>query len=132
MTPPIRYGAGARPSFLGSLRRGLARRCPACGQGALLHGYLKAHERCSGCGLGYAALRSDDAAPYFTIVVVGHVIVPLLLLSEQHLAPPVWLQLAIWLPATLLLALLLLPRVKGACMAAIWHLKARDPSDIPS
>lgn len=127
MTQPVSYVA--RPSFLGALRRGLARRCPACGRGALLHSYLKPHESCTDCGLPFGPLRSDDAAPYFTIFLVGHIIVPLVLLSEQHIAPPVWLQLTIWLPLTVLLTLLMLPHVKGAAMAAIWSLKARDPSD---
>lgn len=129
MTEQIRYGAGARPGFIACLRRGLAGRCPACGRGRLLHRYLKAHPCCESCGLPFEPLRSDDAAPYFTILIVGHIIVPLVLLSEQHLAPPVWVQLAIWLPATLAVSLLLLPPVKGAVMAAIWSLKAKDPSD---
>jgi uncharacterized protein (DUF983 family) len=129
MTEPVHYGAAARPSFFASLRRGLAGRCPRCGRGPLLHRYLKAHESCASCGLPFEPLRSDDAAPYFTILIAGHVIVPLILLVEQHIAPPVWLQLAIWLPATAALTLLLLPFVKGGVMAAIWSLKAKDPSD---
>ncbi len=67
-------------------------------------------------------------APYFTILIVGHIVVPLILLVEQHLAPSVSAQLAIWLPVTALLTLALLPHVKGAVMAAIWSLKAKDPS----
>ena len=128
MTQPIHYGGGTRPTFFASLLRGLSRRCPACGRGALLRGYLKAHESCVNCGLPFEPLRSDDAAPYFTILIVGHVVVPLILLVEQHVSPPVSVQLAIWLPVTTLLTLALLPYVKGAVMAAIWSLKAKDPS----
>lgn len=129
MSEPVHYGAAARPTFFASLRRGFAGRCPRCGQGPLLHRYLKAYPSCSNCALPFEPLRSDDAAPYFTILIVGHIIVPLILLVEQNAAPPVWLQLAIWLPATAGLTLLLLPFVKGAVMAAIWSLKAKDPSD---
>lgn len=129
MTQPIRYGADAGQSFFASLRRGLSRRCPQCGHGRLFRGYVKPHDSCAGCDLPFEPLRSDDAAPYFTIFIVGHVIVPLVLLLEQYVAPPVWLQLAIWLPATFLLTITLLPYVKGGVMAAIWHLKAKDPSD---
>jgi uncharacterized protein (DUF983 family) len=128
LTQPIHYGGSARPTFLASLHRGLSRRCPSCGRGALLRGYLKAHESCVNCGLPFEPLRSDDAAPYFTILIVGHVVVPLILLVEQHMAPPVSMQLAVWLPVTALLTLALLPYVKGAVMAAIWSLKAKDPS----
>lgn len=128
MTQPIPYGGGARPTFFASLRRGLGRRCPSCGRGALLRGYLKAHESCANCGLPFEPLRSDDAAPYFTILIVGHIVVPLILITEQRMAPPLPVQLAIWLPVTGLLTLALLPYVKGAVMAAIWSLKAKDPS----
>ena len=55
--------------------------------------------------------------------------VPLVLLVEQHLTPPVPLQPAIWLPVTAILTLGLLPFVKGGVMAAIWSLKAKDPSE---
>jgi len=123
------YSPAARPSFMGALLRGLGRRCPNCGRGPLLRGYLKPHDNCPSCGLAFAPLRSDDAAPYFTILIVGHIVVPLVLLVEQHLAPPVPLQLAIWLPVTALLTLGLLPFVKGGVMAAIWSLKAKDPSE---
>src|SRR3546814_8198022 len=91
----MHYGGSARPTFFASLRRGLSRRCPSCGRGALLRGYLKAHEACGTCGLPFEPLRSDDAAPYFTILIVGHVVVPLILLVEQHVSPPVSVQLAI-------------------------------------
>ena len=129
MTQPVHYGAASRPSFWTSLARGLARRCPRCGRGSLFRSYLKANDHCPVCNLPFDPLRSDDAAPYFTIFIVGHIIVPLVLVVEQQFAPPVWLQLAVWLPVTLVLTLLLLPFVKGAVMAAIWHLKAKDPSD---
>ncbi len=129
LTQPIRYGAAARPGFTTALLRGLGRQCPSCGRGALLRGYLKPHEHCPGCGLAFEPLRSDDAAPYFTILIVGHIVVPLVLLIEQQWAPAVWLQLVIWLPATAILTLALLPFVKGGVMAAIWSLKAKDPSE---
>lgn len=129
MTQPIHYGTAARSSFFASLRRGFSRRCPQCGRGSLFRGYVKANDNCASCSLPFDPLRTDDVAPYFTIFIVGHVIVPLILVVEQQIAPPVWIQLAVWLPATLLLTLALLPYVKGAAMAAIWHLKAKDPSD---
>jgi uncharacterized protein (DUF983 family) len=36
-----------------ALMRGLRRRCPRCGEGALFQRFLKTHERCSECGLLY-------------------------------------------------------------------------------
>ena len=86
-------------------------------------GYLRVAGCCGGCGLDFDAIRSDDAPPYFTILIAGHIVVPLLLTVEQLSAPPAWLELAIALPSTLILTLGLLPFVKGAVMGAIWASK---------
>ena len=75
------------------------------------------------CGLDFETIRSDDVPPYFTIVIVGHLVVPLLLLIEQMSSPPTWLTLSVCLPLTLLLTLSLLPFIKGAVMGAIWSSK---------
>lgn len=115
---------GARQSWLTSLRHGFRRRCPRCGEGRMFSGYLSVPEVCAECRLPFDPIRSDDAPAYFTIFLVGHIVVPGLLLMEQWFAPPTWLQMAIWLPATLILSLALLPYIKGGVMAAIWSSKA--------
>ena len=43
-----------------------------------------------------------------------------LLALEVYAHPPTWVQLSIWLPATLVMTLGLLPFVKGTVMAAIY------------
>jgi uncharacterized protein (DUF983 family) len=105
--------------------RGLARLCPRCGQGKMFSGYLSVRYDCGSCGMEFEPLRSDDAPPYFTLFIVGHIVVPLVLLIEQQWAPAVWLQLVIWLPATAILTLALLPFVKGGVMAVIFTTKAK-------
>ncbi len=111
------------PSLLTSLRRGLARRCPRCGGGRLLMRYLRVSPSCEACAEPFGHIRADDAPPYFTIAIVGHIVVPGLLAMEKALAPSLWLQFAVWLPATLALTLALLPFVKGAVVGAMWSLK---------
>jgi uncharacterized protein (DUF983 family) len=115
---------GSAPSWLDCLRRGFCRRCPRCGEGRLFSGYLSVPESCGRCRLAFEPIRADDAPAYFTIFLVGHIVVPGLLMMEQWYAPPTWVQLSIWLPATLILTLGLLPYIKGAVMAAIWSSKA--------
>lgn len=110
-------------SWLGSIKRGFSRSCPRCGARGMFSGYLSVSANCRRCGLDFETIRSDDIAPYFTVLIVGHLVVPLLLLLEQHSAPPVDLMLAIFLPLTLALTLVLLPFVKGAVMGAIWMSK---------
>lgn len=109
-------------SVLLSLLRGARLSCPACGKGAMFRRYLKVADSCPACGEALHHHRADDAPPYFTIVIVGHVVVGLMLAVEMAYRPPLWLHAAIWLPLTLLLALLLLPPIKGALVGLQWAL----------
>ena len=113
--------------------RGLRGRCPACGEGRVLRGYLTATPACRACGEGYSHLRADDMPPWLTILVVGHIVVPLLLLVEQTWHPEMWLQMAIWPAASLGLMLLLMPRSKGAVLGLLWATGAgqRDEPEKP-
>lgn len=113
------------PRSIDALWRGFQRRCPRCGKGGLLESFLRVRSHCSHCGLDIGSYRSDDAPPYFTIVIVGHLIVPLVLIVEKWLAPELWIQMAIWVPLTLLLTLALLPRVKGAVIGWQWAIGVR-------
>lgn len=122
VTPPA---AAARNRFRAGLLRGLAGRCPSCGQGSILHRYLKVNATCSHCGLALGDFRADDAPPYFTILIVGHLIVPAMLLLEEFRHPPEWVHIALWVPLTLLLTLTLLPRIKGAVIGAQWAAKIK-------
>lgn len=112
---------GERP--LGqSLLRGALGRCPACGTGRMFRRYLKVADHCPNCGEAMHHQRADDAPPYFTIVIVGHIIVGLVLSLEVAYRPPLWLHGAIWLPLTVLLCLAVLPVIKGALVALQWAL----------
>jgi uncharacterized protein (DUF983 family) len=51
---------------------------------------------------------------------VGHIIVPAMLILEQLEHPPEWLHAALWLPLTLVLTLLCLPRIKGMVIGVLW------------
>ena len=114
--------AGER-NVTGAMLRGAAAACPACGKAPLYRAFLKVHESCPACGEALHHQRADDAPAYFTMVIVAHVVVGGLLALEQALAPPTWVQLAIWLPLTAILSLLLLPRVKGALIGLQWALR---------
>ncbi len=114
----------AYPSTPTALIRGTLERCPRCGQGRLLHHYLKIVERCSVCGEPYGHFRTDDAAPWLTILVVGHITVPIILICERNFQLPMGLALAIYLPLIVGLTLVLLPRCKGVIAALMWAMKA--------
>lgn len=103
--------------------RGLLMRCPACGEGAMFARYLKVADYCPTCGEALHHHRADDAPPYFTIFIVGHIVIPLVLITERLWHPSLWLHGAIWLVVTLGLTLILMPMVKGGVVAFQWALK---------
>ncbi len=103
-----------------SMMRGFAGRCPACGRGALFSRYLKVAPHCPQCHEDFSAQRADDAPPYFTIMIVGHIVVPAMWVVEKIWSPDMWLQMAAWPMLILVLSLWLLPRVKGAIVGLQW------------
>ena len=122
---PAPAGLAEAPSLRSSILRGLHRRCPACGEGRLFAGYLKLRERCASCAEPLGQIRADDIPPYVTILIVGHLIVPLVLIVYQTYQPPMWLSLTVWPLLTVALTLALLPPIKGAIVAAMWTLRLR-------
>jgi uncharacterized protein (DUF983 family) len=103
-----------------AMLRGLQCKCPACGKAAAFAGYLRVTRSCASCGTKLDEFRADDAPPYFTIFAVGHIVVPGMLLVERAYAPETWVQMAIWLPLTVVLALGLLRPIKGATLGLLW------------
>jgi uncharacterized protein (DUF983 family) len=114
-----------------SLKRGFRGRCPRCGEGKLFRAYLKVDNNCRVCGLDFTPHRADDLPAYLVIVIVGHLVVPTALMVETDFSPPVWLQLSIYLPLTLVLSLLLLQPVKGAVVGLQWALRMHGFDDNP-
>lgn len=114
------------PSFWRGLKLGWRRRCPRCAARSLFHGYVKMAKECGRCGLSFEPYRADDVPAYFTILITGHIVVPLVLLVEQAWRPEFWVHAALWIPLTLALSLGLLPFIKGAVIGAQWGLGVRS------
>lgn len=110
-------------AILPAIRNGARRRCPACGNGRLFGRYIDVEPQCASCGEELHHHRADDAPPYFTMLIVGHIIIGAMLFVEQSFAPEAWVHTAIWIPLTLALSLWLLPRVKGALIGLQWALR---------
>ena len=106
-----------------AMKRGFRGRCPRCGEGKLFRAFLKVDDHCSVCNLDFTPHRADDLPAYLVIVIVGHIVVPLALMIETNYSPPMALQLAIYLPLTLIASLVLLQPVKGAVVAVQWALR---------
>ena len=103
-------------------RDGLVRGLKGLGQGRLFTGYLRVAETCERCNAPLGRLRADDAPPYFTILITGHVLVPGVLWIEKAYMPPIWLHMVVWLPLFTIICILLLRPIKGAVMGWMMHL----------
>jgi uncharacterized protein (DUF983 family) len=102
--------------------RGFTCRCPNCGEGALFRAFLKPVLTCGSCGEDLSHQRADDAPPYFTMVIVGHIVVPIMLAVALNTEWSNLTHLAIWLPVTLVMTLGLLQPIKGAIIGLQWAL----------
>jgi uncharacterized protein (DUF983 family) len=122
--PPVRFWT--------AVARGIRNRCPVCGEGKVFAGYLRVVGTCAHCGAPLGRLRADDAPPYFTIFLVGHLLLPPVLWIEKAYQPPMWLHMVVWLPAFALACILLLRPAKGATVGLMSRLGfGAGPEDDP-
>jgi uncharacterized protein (DUF983 family) len=121
-TSVTKSGAERRslPSLALGLRRGIARSCPACGEGRLFRGYLAVLPNCPVCDNDNEQYPSDDFAPYVTIFLVLHIVTPLFIYSDRTWAMSIWVEAAIWLPIFVAIVLAVLPFVKGGVIGFAW------------
>ena len=103
-----------------ALLRGWRRRCPNCGSGPMMRGYLKVRDDCAVCGEDLSGHRADDGPAYLTILLVGHLLAPALHVSYVHWRPEPMTMFLIFAIGCTALSLFLLPRLKGAVVAYQW------------
>ena len=106
-----------------ALLKGLSRKCPRCGNGPLFSGYLSVRESCDACGQEFHHHRADDMPPWMTILIVGHIVVPLMLITATDYNWPDWVHMTLWPALVLILSLAILPFAKGFVIALQWALK---------
>jgi uncharacterized protein (DUF983 family) len=115
--------SAGRRSVWQAMLRGFLQKCPNCGKGSLFQRYLKVASACPACGEELHHHRADDAPAYFTVVIVGHVVIAAVLAAEKAFQPSTLVHLVLWVPLTLGMSLWLLPRVKGALVGLQWALR---------
>ena len=106
------------------MRRGALGHCPSCGKTPLFKSYLKQVDACPCCHAQFGRIRADDAAPWLTIIVVGHLFLPLIFFVNLETIMPFWLGVAAWSVFFSGLSLALLPRAKGMFIALLWVTRA--------
>jgi uncharacterized protein (DUF983 family) len=103
-----------------AMRRGWRRRCPSCGAGPMMRGYLSVRDACPVCGQELHHHRADDGPAYLTILIVGHLMAPLILFVFAEWRPDPLVLASIFSVGTVALSLFLLPRLKGMLVAIQW------------
>jgi uncharacterized protein (DUF983 family) len=106
-----------------AMLRGWRGRCPNCGERRMFRAFLKVADHCPACGEALHHHRADDAPAYFVILIVGHVVVPVVLIVETAYAPSYWIHAAIWLPMIVGMSLCLLQPIKGTLVSLQWALR---------
>lgn len=112
-------GADDRPLYP-ALWKGWCRKCPNCGSGPMLKGYLTVRDSCPVCNEDLHHQRADDGPAYLTILIVGHLMAPILLLAFEIWRPDPLVLFTIFAIGCVALSLYLLPRLKGALVALQW------------
>jgi len=103
-----------------SLFRGLRCKCPSCGSGPMLKGFLKVRDHCSVCGEELHHHRADDGPAYLTILLTGHLMIPVIMVIWETYRPEPAMMAAILVVICVTIALYLLPRMKGLIVAFQW------------
>ncbi|MBL8709048.1 MAG: DUF983 domain-containing protein [Rhodospirillaceae bacterium] len=114
------------PIHTGPLIKGLACRCPRCGQGRLFRGLLTVADTCSHCGLNLKAADSGDGPAVFVILILGAMLAPLVFWVEFGLEPPFWVHVVLWPPLVIGASIGLLRPLKGIMIALQFHHQAAE------
>lgn len=103
-----------------ALLRGWCKRCPNCGAGPMLSGYLTVREHCPVCMEELHHYNADDGPIYLTVLIVGFLASPLVLWAFLAFRPDPLVLTSVFSIGCVGMALYLLPRLKGVMVALQW------------
>lgn len=116
---PVEGVVADRP-LKSALFRGWRLRCPNCGTGPMLKGYLKVRSSCPVCDENLSHARADDGPAYLTILIVGKLMAPILIWWYTEFRPDPVIMGTVLTVGCVALSLYLLPRMKGIVVAFQW------------
>lgn len=119
-TEKAKAGHMAEREVKKALINGWRRKCPSCGTGPLMRGYLSVNDACPVCREELHHHRADDGPAYLTILIVGHLMAPALLAVFTAYRPEPLTLFTIFAVGCVALSLYLLPRLKGAIVGLQW------------
>lgn len=111
---------------LSTLSTGLRCRCPRCGEGPLLKGYLTIRDECPVCHLDYGFAEPADGPAFFAMSAVGLVGMIGFMIFEFSVHPPIWVHLVVTFPILIAMCLGVLRPFKGWMVSEQYVHKAAD------
>lgn len=89
------------------LTSALACKCPKCSKGDLFKsGFtIDLRESCNQCGLDFTKNDSADGPAVFLIFILGFLLVPIALVFDAYLEPPLWVHAIVWTVVALFITL---------------------------
>ena len=100
--------------------------CPRCGATGLFRGWLDFADRCRVCGLDYGAFNVGDGPAAILTLVLGGLIVGVAIAIQLAWGPPIWLQLIVWLPITVVSVVGSLRIAKAALLGSEYRTAAHE------
>lgn len=119
------------PSTPRVLLNGALGRCPRCGKGRLFEGFLQVAEDCQICGLNFSGHDAGDGPAVAGIFVLGFGITGLAWGLERWLEPPLWVHAVLWIPITVVGAIVLLRPLKGLTIAVQYRVRSVEEPGQP-
>lgn len=111
---------------VGPVSAALHGRCPRCGNGKLFSGFLDLRPSCDACGLDFGFVDSGDGPSVFVSLIGGAIVVGLALWTEVNYEPPMWVDMSIFLPLTLVVCLGILRPLKALLIGLQYRHKSEE------
>ena len=112
---------------LSTLSTGIRCRCPRCGEGPLLKGYLTIRDECPVCHLDYSFADPADGPAFFVMSGVGVLGMMAFMAFEFTVHPPIWVHFAFTFPLIAAMCLVVLRPFKGWMVSEQFVHKAAPP-----
>lgn len=109
-----------------ALKRGLVNRCPNCGEGKILTGYLAVIPECETCGLEFKRFPAADGPAFFTMTIMLLLLIPLLGYTWVVFQPSPMMLLTIVGGITAIFTMILLRITKSAFIGYLWAYNEQD------
>ncbi len=107
------------PSLMTACWRGFRLICPHCARASLFSAWLKPVAACPVCGTNYSGIEAEDGPAWLTVLALGPFLVPVAF-GVALSGWPAMITYPLLAGMIIGAVLLLLPRMKGLFLAALW------------